>query len=207
MTSWPRALLLAVAGCAPAPPPDPLRPPTPAMWDGRHPQAHLWSAALLRILTADGRRLLALRPTDMPAFCPRYDTLPEPGRAAVWLMLFSAIAEKESGFRPAHTYREAFRGEDGRPVISRGLLQTSFESTRHHGCDHRTPADTHDPIRNLQCGVRIMTWHLEREPRIGGTAEVPASGGARYWAVLRPGHRERPLEIIQANTANHPLCR
>ena len=198
--------LLAFAACTPAPPPDPHTPPTPARWDGWHPQSDLWSAALLRTLRA-APALLDARPADMPAFCPRYDALPREARAAVWLMLFSAVAEKESSFRPGATHRESFAGEDGRPVISRGLLQTSFESTRHYGCDHATPADTHHPIRNLSCGVRIMTHHVTREGWIGGTPEAPGSGAARYWAVLRPGHRERPLERIQAHTRDHPLCR
>ncbi|WP_426956922.1 transglycosylase SLT domain-containing protein [Muricoccus radiodurans] len=195
-----------MGGCA-EPVTDPGLIPTPARWDGRHRDAPAWSAALLVSLRSTGAPLLRSRPADRAAFCPRHDHLSPEERAAVWLMLFSAVAELESGFRPGHTHRESFTDDFGRPVISRGLLQTSFESTRHYDCDHASAEDTHNPVRNLSCGVRIMTHHVEREGRIGGTPATPASGGGAYWAVLRPGHRERPLERIQARTAAHPLCR
>lgn len=195
--------LLVLAGCADPGP----GVPTPARWDGRHRDAPAWSTALLGALRTDGTRLMNARPADRAAFCPRYDALATEERAAVWLMLFSAVAELESGFRPGHTHRENFPDDTGRPTISRGLLQTSFESTKYYGCRHVSAADTHDPIQNLSCGLRIMTHHVQQEGRIGGTAAAPATGGARYWAVLRPGHRERPLERIQARTAAHPLCR
>jgi len=223
------ALMLVIAACT-TPTPEPMQPEQPAIpivedsaapfvaaWDAEE-DAEAWTAAVIAALTGpEGAALMASTPSDVLDFCPGFETLDERGRAAFWVATFSAMAKLESNFRPELTFNEkancsfagcqdVFTTQDGRDVISRGLLQLSQESANgYRGCT--VPRDNeellHDPAVNLRCGVIIMTRWVPQDGVIA-KRESPWRGGARYWSVLR---RPEKIAQIQAFTRSVPACR
>lgn len=184
-----------------------------ARWDGRHPDAATWTDHLRKELLSSeaGARLLAASPSDAARFCSRYASLDREERAAVWVYLISGIAQFESNFKPGLAYKEAFPDRPGgSPVVSRGLLQISIASANQprYSCGFRDARELHDPRRNLTCGVRILGVWVPQDGAIGGSrADGGPAGGARYWSTLRPGGRRQPLETIQSQTSDLPVCR
>jgi hypothetical protein len=133
----------------------PDQPPV-AAWDHLAEGAS-WTATLMESLNSRGDRLLAAAPQDATAFCPGFAALDREGRRAFYVGLISKMAEFESGFDPATTFQEAFNDAQGRPVISRGLLQLSIESARaYRGCAPESAEELHDPRTNLTCTVAIL---------------------------------------------------
>lgn len=218
------ALVALIGACTTSTPVDEPIPPVeepaaifPAAWDDE-PDGEAWTEALLASLTSQrGAALLAATPADITNFCPGFLTLDEQGRAAFWVAAFSAMAKLESNFRPDLTFNEkencssdacraAFTTQDGRDVISRGLLQLSQESANgYQGCT--VPKDNeellHNPAVNLQCSVVIMTRWVPEDGVIA-KLQSPWRGGARYWSVLR---RPEKLIQIQQFTKSIPACR
>lgn len=120
-----------------------------------------------------------LKPTDARKFCPNGMN------AHNWVHLLAAMAKFESGFDPNQVYRESFG------VNSIGLLQLSV-SDKAYGCAFKTEADVKDPIKNIQCAVKILKkWVLSD----GVISSGSNKGGARYWSVLRPSGK---LSSVQA---------
>ncbi|NRA30295.1 MAG: transglycosylase [Parvularculaceae bacterium] len=217
------ALVVLAAACTTPTPEEPFVPAQEAppmfraAWDGE-PDGTAWTEALLAALTsAEGEALLAATPSDVTDFCPGFLTLDEQGRAAFWVATFSAMAKLESNFQADLTFNEkencntdacraAFTTQDGRDVISRGLLQLSQESANgYQGCT--VPADNeellHNPAVNLQCSVAIMARWVPEDGVIA-KLQSPWRGGARYWSVLR---RPEKLIQIQQFTKTIPACR
>lgn len=182
------------------------------------PEGEAWTAFTAKAVDELGSGLIAASPSDVAGFCPAYDTLGEEGKRAFWVSLISAMARPESNFNPDVSFNEYdnctypgckddFTTQDGRKVVSRGLLQLSQESANGYhrfGCaiaieDEET---LHDPETNLRCGVVILARWVSADSVIAKETS-PYRGGARYWSVLR-----RPGKItgIQKFTANTSYC-
>lgn len=152
-----------------------------ARWDGKHPDAAKWSDHLYKAILSS--ELVNLKPGDISDFCPSYPT-DKDARARFWVALISAMAEKESSHKPETQYKESFKDQHGNYVISRGLLQLSIESARGYKCVLDNAQDLHDPYKNLDCGLKILTRWVSKD---GFIARKTSGwrGGARYWSVLR----------------------
>lgn len=159
--------------------------PDYAAWAGYN-GAGTWTATAYRAVR---RSLLpTLHPKDIADFCPGYRASSRKARARFWVGLLSAVARPESHFDPASRYRESFTDSTGQRVISRGLLQISFESANQeaYGCAIRRARDLHQPAVNLRCGVKILSYLVSRDGVIATYREDDsARGGGRYWSTLR----------------------
>lgn len=144
-------------------------------------------------------------PADAVEFCPRYPELGYSQRKQFWVGLLSAMSGPESNFRPASRYQERFIDRQGRPVVSRGLLQISQESAnqQRYGCDIRHPSLLHDPLINLSCGVRILARWVSQDGLIASNHSP--KGGGRYWSTLR--HQNGKTAQIRDFTRALPFCR
>ena len=149
-----------------------------------------WDEALkIAILES---KLITSTPADADAFNMK------PKEWTHWANIFSMIAFYESKFDPKTSYTEGFDDATGAPVVSRGLFQLSLESGRGYGCPFTTVDDVHDPVKNIQCAVKILERWVIRDNRIAGKKTFGGYlGGARYWAVLR-GNRDYTLESLKA---------
>lgn len=121
----------------------------------------------------------------MNEFCENYDELRSEDKLNFWIYLLSSMTELESSFKPETRFQESFNDSQGRPVISRGLLQLSIESANGYGCNIREANQLHDAETNLSCGIRIINHWAKRDLRIAGKVSGSWRGSARYWSVLR----------------------
>lgn len=94
-----------------------------------------------------------------------------------WMMLFSRLSYWESNHKPECTYTEKFKDNDGKNVVSRGLLQVSIESANHYGCGIKNAQELHDPGINLRVGVTIANYWVKRKGLVDGMA--------MYWSPFR----------------------
>jgi soluble lytic murein transglycosylase-like protein len=163
-----------------------------------------WTAAAEAAVKASA--LPGLRPKDITPFCPGYATRTPGERARFWVGLLSAIARRESRFDPATSYQESFNDSQGKRVISRGLLQISFESAnqRAYSCQIARPEDLHDPAVNLACGVKILGFWVKKDGVIAAYASGSIQGGGRYWSTLRENHGN--LLELMAFTRKLSVC-
>lgn len=137
----------------------------------RKAQTFAWTKTVAAIVKA---RLTTLdRARDVSTFCPGYVVAARPYRELCWLKLVGAVAQFESRFEPANTFREP------NGVMSVGLLQLSPNE-----CPNApTLNDLKDPVRNLACGVDIMANLIGRDGYVDGPAS--RRGAAAYWSTLR----------------------
>ena len=176
-----------------------LNPPIRGFWEIKK-DGKAWTMIVARALAGDGQPLLNERPREVEEYCKNFDRLSKKGRAAFWVALFSAIAYRESSWDPTTSYREKFPDSRGNRVVSRGLLQLSLESGRGYKCDFTTAEDVHDPKKNLECGVRIMTkWITTHKTMIGNGEE----GTAKYWGVMR---KKSTREAIRKKMSTLSWC-
>ena len=202
----------------PTQPSQPSKPPTGGtdytnnlinvipLWENHSSQGKNWTEHVQRELAINGKNLLDVIPADQNLFCPNYSNLSEQQRKAYWVFLISSMVRFESNFDPKMSFTEGFDDSQGRPVISRGLLQLSIESGNAYGCQFKSSQDLHDPLKNLSCGVRILDRWLDRDGRIGGKINGKWRGGARYWSVLREGDKTSYKSILRWSQ-NLSLCK
>lgn len=176
--------------------------PPPARWDGK-PGSARWTADTLAAVADHGWMLVNSVPDDIAAYCPSYPRADQQQRAAFWMGLLSALTPHESNYNPRTTYTERFNDNQGRPVISRGLLQISIESANGYGCGITDAQQLHDPQVNLSCGVRIIQRLVTRHGVIASTAE-PWRGAAAYWSPFRKPAKRAD---IAGWTKRQPYCR
>jgi uncharacterized protein YraI len=173
-------------------------------WDGKHPDAANWTRYTAEAIATYGSGLTGSVPSDVTSFCPSYPKLSKAERTQFWTGLIAGMAKFESNYNPQTKYTESFTDSSGSNVVSRGLLQLSYESAKAYGCSISSGAELHDARTNLTCTVRILNkW-------IGGDGVVTDSegskwlGGARYWSVLRKSSTLNPIISI---TSNLSVCR
>ncbi len=196
----------------PAPTPAPENPPqgstgdrTPPLWEAKHTDGKNWTLHVLQTLDSLGKNILDVVPADAATFCPKYKNFTYEQRKDFWAYLISAMVRYESNFKPETSYQENFKDSSGAYVISRGLLQLSFESSKGYQCGFANAQEIHDPYKNLSCGIRILDRWLDRDGRIAGQVGSTWQGGARYWSVLRSSSKSY-TEIVKLTTAL-PVCK
>lgn len=185
--------------------PKPKLPLPLPLWEKQIGEGPLWTKALWKVLDIEGKDLLSVIPADKNLFCPNYAKLSLDQRKAYWIFMLSAMAQFESSFRPQATHHEPFLDGKANNVISRGLLQISFESGKAYQCHVDSEQDLHDPVKNLTCGVRILNRWVFRDGRIAGKV-VRWRGGARYWSVLRAANKKSYLSILKWSQ-NLSICK
>lgn len=167
-------------------------PSYPLSWEKDHSERKAWSLAVRDEIA------LALpsfdKAKDVKDYCPRYNDLLVEQRINVWSEMVSRIAKFESGWKPTSTYQEP-KPPNGPGTLSVGLLQLS---TGDRGCP-KTVDGLKDPIKNLQCGVGLMKFFIDKD----GLIAKDKIGIARYWSVMRPGHH---IDEIKASTRSLAFC-
>ena len=174
-----------------------------ADWERVASQNGVWSDFVFNALIMDYQPLLRVDFERAESFCANFYDLTLVERANFYLLLLGAISRFESNHRPQTSFRENFKDSRGQYVISRGLLQISFESARGYRCPIRRDPDLHDPLINLDCGLRILDRWVRTDQTLSRRDPRGWRGAARYWAVLR---RPQLLRQIQQMTARHPIC-
>jgi hypothetical protein len=164
----------------------------------------IWTAATLKALDEVGTNLINKKLPDAKQFCKNYDKLDKNGRKEFWVAMFASIAVDESALDPSNKYRENFLDSNGKRVVSRGLLQISYESANDYGCGIKAPNDLHDPAQNLRCGVKIFDHWVERDGTVADYWDKHWRGGARYWAVLR---KPKLKAAVKARIQKIDLCK
>lgn len=164
--------LLLLTSCA-----TPLAvPPQPyASWPNQE-----WAQAAEKAVVEHGLDKVPL--SDEKLFCPNGLTK----RNLVHLL--AAIVSHESGFKPETQYKESFKGSDGKNVISRGLFQISKSSTQQarYGCKWTSQEELHDPLKNIDCGVRVITALAKENGQMANHSGTNWKGSSRYFSVMRP---------------------
>jgi len=188
--------------------------PHPLAWEHKSsPKRAMWSAYTAQVIGTEGANTFLPGSKDIGQFCPQYKKLNSAQKINFWAYLISAIAKFESGFKTTTRFREHGLGRDavtGGANHSEGLLQLSYQDARYHSCAFDWSKDKHlpvtsakktifDPLRNLQCGVKILAKQLKKHGRIS------IQRGA-YWSVLRPGGRYSKVNQIKAMTRKLPFC-
>jgi hypothetical protein len=94
-------------------------------------------------------------------------------------LFFKALASKETtGFNRSTSFMEP-------PPLgytSDGLLQLSIEDEGTYRCGFRNRADVRHPIRNLYCGVKILS-RIQGLTKFKGKSIYYQAG--QYWSVMR----------------------
>lgn len=155
------------------------------LWEQKSTDYREWSDHVRRELHTLAPALLNHLPKDSGVYCPNYKNLTLIQREDFWIYLLSAMARYESNFNPDLKYKESFYDNNGKNVISRGLLQISIESSRGYNCGFANENEIHDPFKNLSCGLRILNKWMVNDGYIGSRVIRSWRGGARYWSVLR----------------------
>ncbi len=176
------------------------------LWENHSSQGKAWTEFVHRELELNGQNLLDVIPADQNLFCANYSNLSEQQRKTYWVFLISSMVRFESNFNPAISFTEGFNDSQGKPVVSRGLLQLSIESGNAYGCQFKSAQEVHDPLKNLSCGVKILNRWLGRDGRIAGKVSSQWRGGARYWSVLREGDKTSYKSILSWSQ-NLSICK
>lgn len=112
--------------------------------------------------------------------------------------LISIMAKYESNFKPETNYTESFNDSKGKPVISRGLLQISQESSNQkaYNCQIKEAKQLNDPKTNLECAVNIIHFQAVKSNTL--MAE-PKKGCAAYWSVCRASSKSNAKILSYLN--------
>lgn len=103
--------------------------------------------------------------------------------------LLGALCKYESEYNTHKTFVESFKDKNGKPVVSRGLLQLSKESCNGYGAGLTREDELHDPRVNLRCAVLIMNRWIYDDKIISGGKKGEWRGMARYWSPFRKPDR------------------
>lgn len=156
-------------------------PTLPLSWEKGHPERKAWSDQA-RVTAGVVLRDLD-KAKDVARFCPKYAELGAYDRVQFWAELVSTMAYFESGWNTNSTFHEpAPLNYD-----SAGLLQLSTVDAKNYKSIPQcaliaTVAGLRDPLKNLDCGIRIMARLIGKDSAITTTAN---KGAAAYWSVLR----------------------
>lgn len=174
-----------------------------ADWDGKAPAEY--TNYLSQALDNYGSAMFDLKePKDMSDFCPKFSKMQRDEKKQVFIMLISAMAKRESGFKTSTSYVESFKGSDGKNVVSRGLLQISQSSSNQsaYKCGTTKADMLYDPKFNLECGVKILNYWT-KDNAFGGSNSDPKRGAGRYWSVMRPGNSQN---YIKSRVKSLKIC-
>ena len=118
-----------------------------------------------------------------------------------WQAVLKAMAKAESNFSPTSRYVETGISDrdlvTGKPNVSEGIFQMSYQDAKLHGCPfnweldkNKGPLDPSKTIFNIQNQVIAALIVLNKQLEIRKT--LITEGRPYYWAVLdtsRPGHK------------------
>lgn len=161
------------------------------------------------LMSQHGQELLTIVPRDIDNYCPNYRELSPENRQLFWVMLLSCIARHESSHNPACAYQEQIKNKYGDKVISRGLLQISYLSSRRYLPSIQQSDDLHVVHTNLLCGIEILkTWVLS-DGVISLKKNGKWYGGARYWSVLRANAKHEEIKgwLRSVDYPDEPLAK
>ncbi|MFT3724532.1 MAG: hypothetical protein QM773_13220 [Hyphomonadaceae bacterium] len=147
----------------------------------------LWSAYTYQIIGNDVASELLPGSEDIKSFCPNYGNMTNSEKVNFWAFLVSAMAKSASGFDPLARHLDLSQGLDaitGMPVYVEGLLQLSYNDVRDYAfCAFDWQADKNlpvkdiarsilDPVKNLDCGIKILATQIERTKQIARAASI-----------------------------------
>jgi hypothetical protein len=125
--------------------------------------------------------------SDKADFCPRYEDLKPEQKRDFWSTLLAVMSIYESGIRPGTSYDEGQTDANLDGVVSRGLVQMSYNSAKQkryvdNGCQLESARQLHIPHVNLRCALAAMKTLVKQD---GCIACGKKKGGAKYWSTLR----------------------
>lgn len=185
-----------------------------------HPERKPWTEALIKAIEPN-MDTFSMAP-DMKTFCPKFESLNPREQIEAVGELFAAMAKFESGFKPETAYRECDKSRcrykecfkhptygycmignknyDDGVITSRGLLQMSIHSSQSYGCGLKESKELHEPIKNLQCAVLILTKQIRRTGKM--------TDKSNYWSVLKSSYSGNHInEIRDLVIKNAPFCK
>ncbi|MFK8013424.1 MAG: hypothetical protein AB8B80_15390 [Marinicellaceae bacterium] len=178
-----------------------------AAWQYNTTQNNL-EALTIDALELYGENLIKSVPEDINDYCPNYKKAKTQDRIKFWSSLISSLSFFESTHSTSVSYAENFLTLDGKPVVSRGLLQISIESSRAYQCQISSENDLHQPQINLECGVRILSKLITKDNVIAGKNKKLKNhnnwlGAAKYWSPFRDSSKKQTIAL---NTKKQPYC-
>lgn len=154
-------------------------------WDWRrdHPEYHVLAK---KMILEEAPQILETIPHDIKNYCPDYKERTLEERLEFWGLLLSCISWMESSHRTEHFYEEVgITDSSGENVISRGLLQFSYESATGYLSSLESPEELHDPNISLRVGAIALRRFITGDQVISAGRKGSWRGAARYWSVLR----------------------
>jgi hypothetical protein len=133
---------------------------------------------------------------NMPKVRDEFQLCPKGLTRRNWVHFFAAMAKHESNFKPALTYKENFKNSRGEYVISTGLFQVSYESSRGYGFKGITTEQLKDPYKNIEVAVKIVKTLAGRDGTLQGKQGMVYLGASKYWSVLRSGKAQATLKTL-----------
>lgn len=161
-------------------------------WDWRRDHLNYHVKAKQMILE-EAPELIESVPRDIKNYCPDYQTRSPEARLEFWGLLLSSISWMESSHRTSHFYEEqGILDNSGQNVMSRGLLQFSFESAKSYYPDLCSAQELHRPETTLRIAAIVFKRFVIQDGVISAGKKGDWKGAARYWSVLRnnPKHTQ-----------------
>jgi hypothetical protein len=151
-----------------------------------------WSTRLLGLVQ---QNLAQLETADVESFIAGYDRLAPQMKVKFWAELFVAMSKFESDWDPKNVFKEP----PPLGVNSIGLLQLSLKDQEGYPVAPRIDDENKlkDPILNLDWAITIFARLLKRDGVVATSNGNAHRGAARYWSVLRAGHK---IDLIKALT-------
>ena len=170
-------------------------------WDWRrdHPEYHKLAT---QWIVEKAPKLLTTTPADINNYCPGYANKTPEERLEFWGLFLSVISWMESSHRTEHSYEEVgILDSKGKNVVSRGLLQFSYESASGYLPSLSSADELHDPSTALQIGAIALNRFIVKDGVISSGKKGQWKGAARYWSVLRnnPKHLQIQSWLKSAN--------
>jgi hypothetical protein len=186
--------------------------PVPLMWEGQNRDGVLWSAFVYSIIGSEVAPALLPGSDDIADFCPAYPGLKDAQKVNLWAFIISAIVKYESGFNPAAAAPQPrMDAVTGKQASNDGLMQLAYDDMKKYAfCVFDANGDgkldssdkkrtIFDPLKNLDCGIKIFATQVEDLKKI-------VSSTAR-WASLRPSGGKSHVHDIQNATRALPFCK
>lgn len=173
--------------------PDPSVPNSLSWESADHPDRKDWSIKLTELAIQNRTQLEQGKPE---AFIAGYNGLESAAlKNKFWAELLVAMAKFESGWNPTNVFNEP------PPLTEKsiGLLQLSLGDQNNYTLNPHIQSENElkKPLLNLEWGVTIFAHWLAKDGIVASGTGSNSRGAARYWSVLRTGHK---IDLIKALT-------
>jgi len=163
-------------------------------WDWRRDNME-YHVCAKEMIMEEAPDLVETVPEDIENYKPDYEQLSHESRLEFWGMLLSSISWMESSHRTDLSYEEnGIKDQKGNNVISRGLLQLSYESARSYLPELETPEQLHDPNTSLRIGAIALNRFIQKDGAISKGKRGSWQGAARYWSVMRKNAKHEQIQ-------------